>query len=153
RTRTVSPTATNYYHFVHALNITNGTEQSYSPAVVTNSVPGVGVDNSNGVVVFNPIQENQRPGLTLAGGRVYVAYGSFADTDPYHGWVIGFNATNLQASAKYVFNTTPNATIANFGANAGEGALWMGGNGLCVDANTNLYFETANGSFSANTNG
>ena len=29
----------------------------------------------------------------------------------------------------------------------------MGGNGISVDANTNLYFETGNGSFSANTNG
>ena len=29
----------------------------------------------------------------------------------------------------------------------------MGGDGLCVDAQNNLYFETGNGSFSANTNG
>jgi uncharacterized repeat protein (TIGR03806 family) len=152
RTRVVG-VATNYYHSVQALNITNGTEQPYSPVIVTNSVHGKGVDSVGGVVTFNPLQENQRPGLTLAGGMLYVAYGSFADTDPYHGWVLGFNATNLQQSAKYVFNTTPNASVANFGANAGEGALWMGGNGLCVDANTNLYFETANGSFSANTNG
>jgi len=146
-------TTTNYYHRIHALNITNGTEQSYSPVVVTASVPGVGVDSSNGVVTFNARQENQRPGMTLVGGMLYVAYGSFADTDPYHGWVIGFNATNLQQVTNYIFNTTPNATTAAFGANAAEGALWMGGNGLSVDANTNLYFETANGSFSANTNG
>ena len=151
-TREVGAT-TNYYHRIHALNITNGTEQSYSPVAVTNSVPGRGVDNISGVVKFNPRQENQRPGLTLAGGMVYVAYGSFADTDTYHGWVIGFNATNLAPSANYVFNTTPNATVAAFGANAAEGALWMGGNGLCVDASNNLYFLTGNGSFSANTNG
>ena len=152
RTRVVGATV-NYYHSVHALNITNGAEQPYSPVIVTNSVPGQGVDNFNGVVTFNPRQENQRPGMTLAGGMLYVAYGSFADADPYHGWVIGFNATNLQASADYVFNTTPNANKTNFGTYAGEGALWMSGSGLCVDANTNLYFETANGSFSANTNG
>ncbi len=152
RTRVVG-TSVHYYHSIHALNITNGTEQSYSPVVVTNSVPGKGVDSRGGVVTFNPLQENQRPGMTLAGGMLYVAYGSFADTDPYHGWVLGFNATNLQQSANYAFNTTPNATVAVFGANAAEGALWMGGNGLSVDANNNLYFETANGSFSANTNG
>ena len=91
--------------------------------------------------------------MTLTGGILYVAYGSFADTDPYHGWVMGFNATNLHQLTNYVFNTTPNATIASFGANAGEGALWMGGNGLCVDANNNLYFETGNGSFSADVGG
>ncbi len=152
RTRVVGVT-TNYYHSVHALNITNGNEQSFGPVIVTNSVPGKGVDSVAGVVTFNPVQENQRPGMTLVGGMLYVAYGSFADTDPYHGWVLGFNATNLQQSAKNAFNTTPNATIAVFGANAAEGALWMGGNGLCVDVSNNLYFETANGSFSANTNG
>jgi len=151
-TRVVT-TTTNYYHHIHALNITDGMEQPYSPVVVTASFPGVGVDSTNGVVTFNARQQNQRPGMTLVGGMLYVAYGSFADTDPYHGWVIGFNATNLQQVTNYIFNTTPNATVAAFGANAAEGALWMGGNGLCVDANTNLYFETANGSFSANTNG
>jgi hypothetical protein len=149
----IGGSTTNYYHSIHALNITNGTEQSYSPVIVTNSVPGVGVDSSNGVTSFNPRQENQRPGLTLAGGMVYVAYGSYADTDPYHGWVLGFNATNLQQSASNVFCTTPNATVAAFGVNAAEGALWMGGDGLCVDASNNLYFATGNGSFSANTNG
>jgi hypothetical protein len=153
RTRVATSTSTNYYNKVHALNITNGMDQPYSPVLVTNSVPGRGVDSVGGVVTFNPVQENQRPGLTLAGGMLYVAFGSFADTDPYHGWVIGFNATNLQSSANYVFNTSPNATMADFGGNAAESALWMGGNGLCVDSSNNLYFEVANGSFSAWTNG
>ncbi len=144
---------TNYYHRLHALSLTNGMELPNSPVVVSASVPGRGVDSSNGVVRFNARQENARPGLTLAGGLVYVAYGSFADTDPYHGWVIGFNATTLQPVTNLVYNTTPNATVAAFGANAAEGALWMAGDGLCVDAATNLYFETGNGSFSANTNG
>lgn len=152
RTRVVG-VSTNYFHSIHALNITNGAEQPYSPVTVSASIPGRGVDSTNGVVSFSAVQENQRPAMTLAGGKLYVAYGSFADTDPYHGWVLGFNANNLQQLSSYIFNTTPNATIAAFGTNAGEGALWMGGNGLSVDANTNLYFETANGSFSANTNG
>jgi uncharacterized repeat protein (TIGR03806 family) len=152
-TREVTPDSTRYYHRIHALNITNGAEQPYSPVEVSASVPGTGVDSTNGVMQFNPIQQNQRPGITLAGGMVYVGYGSFADTDPCHGWVFGFNATNLAFQTNYVFNTTPNATIADFGPNAGEGGLWMGGNGLCADANNNLFFATGNGSFSANTNG
>jgi mono/diheme cytochrome c family protein len=142
-----------YYHRIHALDITTGNERPYSPVLVTASVPGTGVDSSGGVVTFNAEQQLQRPGLTLAGGKLFVAYGSYADTDPYHGWIIGFNATNLAILTNYIFNTTPNATVAQFGTYAAEGALWMGGNGLCVDANTNLFFETANGSFSANTNG
>ncbi len=101
-TREVGAT-TNYFHRIHALNITNGLEQSYSPMVVSNSVPGTGVDSVGGVMTFNSKQENQRPGLTLAGGMLYVAYGSYADTDPYHGWVFGFNATNLAPFANNVF--------------------------------------------------
>ena len=148
-TRVVSETATNYHHTIHALNITNGTEQAYGPVEVTAAVPGTGVGSAGGVLKFDARQHLQRPALTLAGGILYVAFGSAADTDIYHGWVIGFNASNLQPLTNYVLNTTPNATKARFGPHAGEGALWMGGNGLCVDAETNLYFEVANGSFDA----
>ena len=151
-TREVTPT-TNFYHRIHALNITNGLEQPYSPVVVTASVPGTGRDSSGGVMTFNAKQCNERPALTLANGKLYVAYAGYADTDPYHGWVIGYNATNLAQVTNYVFNSTPNATTARFGPNAAEGGVWMGGNGLCVDSNNNLYFETGNGSFDANTNG
>ena len=142
-----------YNHRIHALDITTGNERPYSPVVVAASVAGPGVGGSNGIVVFIPEQQLQRPGLTLAGGNVYVAYGSYADTDPYHGWILGFNATNLQLAAGEIFNTSPNATVQEFGDSAGEAGIWMGGDGLCVDASTNLFFETANGSFSANTNG
>jgi hypothetical protein len=137
---------------MHALNIADGTERSFSPVIITASVPGTGVDSSGGRVTFNPKQENQRPALTLAGGIIYVAYAGYADTDPYHGWVIGYNATNLVQLTNYVFNTTPNSTVAAFGANAAEGGIWMGGGGLSVDDNTNLYFEVGNGSFNVTNN-
>jgi hypothetical protein len=142
-----------YFHRIHALNITNGVEQPFSPVVVTASVPGNGVDSVNGVVTFNPMQEVQRPALTLAGGKLYVAYAGYADTDPYHGWVIGFNATNLLQLTNYVFNTTPNSTVATSGVNAGEGGIWMSGSGLGVDAQTNLFAVIGNGSFNTNTAG
>jgi hypothetical protein len=136
-----------YHHRIHALSLTNGSERPFSPVVVTASVPGTGVDSVGGVVTFNPMQELQRPALTLAGGILYVCYSGYADTDPYHGWVIGFNVTNLQQMAGYVFNTTPNATVAAFGGTAAEGGIWMSGNGLAVDSANNLYFEVGNGSF------
>ncbi|HXA45677.1 MAG TPA: LamG-like jellyroll fold domain-containing protein, partial [Candidatus Angelobacter sp.] len=150
-TREVTAISTNYFHRIHALNIANGMEQPGSPVVVTDSVAGTGVDGTNGIVSFDARQENQRPALAYANGTVYIAYGSYEDTDPYHGWVFGFNATNLALTS--AFNTTPNATVAAFGVNAGEGALWMGGGGLCLDASNNVYFATANGSFSEQTNG
>jgi hypothetical protein len=139
----------NYFHRLHALKITDGTEQPYSPVVVAASVAGNGVDSFGGRVYFNARQQLQRSALTLCGGIVYVAYSGYADTDPFHGWVIGWQATNLLPLTNYVFNTTPNSTLANFGDNAGEGGIWMAGNGPAVDANTNLYFITGNGSFDA----
>ena len=142
-----------YFHRLHALNLTNGTERSFSPVLVNASFPGVGVgSNGMGRVVFNPKQQNQRCALTLAGGKLYVAYAGYADTDPYHGWIIGYDAGTLQQLTNYVFNDTPNSTTNVFGTNAGEGGIWMSGGGLAVDANTNLYFETGNGIFTA-TNG
>jgi hypothetical protein len=71
------------YHVLHALNITNGTERSFSPVSVTASVPGTGVDSSNGVVRFNPSGHMNRPAMTLASGILYVSFGSYGDTDPY----------------------------------------------------------------------
>jgi hypothetical protein len=143
---------TNYFHRLHALNIADGSERSFSPVPVTASVSGNGVDSSGGLVTFNPKQQIQRTALTLAGGIVYVAYAGYDDTDPYHGWIIGFNATNLVQLTNYVFNTTPNSTIAAYGVNAGEGGIWMSGGGLAVDDSTNLYFEVGNGIFNVTNN-
>jgi hypothetical protein len=48
--------------------------------------------------------------MTLVGETLYASYGSYGDTDPFHGWVIGYNTTNLQQRTNYTFATTPNAT-------------------------------------------
>ena len=133
-----------YFHRIHALNLADGTEAPFSPALVTATCPGVGISSTNGVITFVPKQQIQRAALTLAGGIVYLAFAGYADTDPYHGWVIGFNASNLVQLTNYIFNTTPNSTN---GPNPGEGGLWISGCGLSVDANTNLYLPIANGSF------
>ncbi len=150
-TRDVVGNVTNYNHRIHALDIATGNERPYSPVIVAGSVPGTGVGSSGGVQTFSAVQHAARPALTLANGILIVAYASYADTDPYHGWVFSYNAANLAKLG--VFNTTPNASVAGFGANAAEGGVWQGGGGICVDASNNLYFETGNGSFSANTNG
>ena len=149
----VAITTTNFYQHLHALDLATGVENPGSPVLVKASIPGTGMDSSNGVVTFVARQQNQRCALTLAGGVLYIAYASYADTDPYHGWIIGFNAATLQPLTNYVFNVTPNATREVFGSEAGEGGLWMAGCGLTIDSHTNLFFETANGSFDADTGG
>jgi hypothetical protein len=142
-----------YFHRIHALNLATGAEQPHSPVVIQASVPGRGVDSANGIVTFRAMQQLQRPALTLVGGVLYAAFSGYADTDPYHGWVIGFDAVTLQPLTNHVFNTTPNTTIATGGPNAGEGGIWMSGHGLAADEAGNLYFEVGNGSFNANQPG
>jgi uncharacterized repeat protein (TIGR03806 family) len=144
---------TQYFHRIHALDVATGAERPYAPVVVTASVPGKGVGSSAGVLPFRAIQHLQRPALTITGGILFVVFTGYADTDPYHGWVLGYDASSLRQLTNYIFNTSPNSTTAAWGPNAGECGIWMAGNGLCVDANTNLYFEVGNGPFNANTVG
>ena len=144
---------TQYYHRLRALDIATGAERSYSPVLVSASVPGVGVGSSGGVLAFNPIQHLQRSAMTLTHGILFLVFTGYADTDPYHGWVLAYEASTLRQLTNYVFNTSPNSTTAVWGPNAGECGIWMAGNGLCVDANTNLYFEIGNGPFNANAGG
>lgn len=93
-------------------------------------------------VEFNPMQQMQRPGLLLLDGILYIAFGSHGDFNPYHGWVLAYQAATLEQEG--VFCTTPN------GAQAG---IWQAGEGLVADANGNVYVGTGNGDFRTNPGG
>ena len=145
---------TSYFHHVHALNLADGSDR-VTPALVAASVPGVGNGSVNGVMNFQAVQQLQRSALTLANGILYVCFAGFTDTpnsDPYHGWVLGFNPKNLNLLPNYVLCTTPNGTVDEFGSIAGRGAVWMGGGGMAVDSKNNLYFATGDGNFTAFNN-
>jgi hypothetical protein len=129
-----------YSHHVHALDITTGADK-VAPMLVSASVKGNGVGGDGTTIPFVATQQLQRPALTLLNGVVYVAYSGYADTDPYHGWVLGFNATSLQLVS--VLNTTPNLDTD---AHDGEGGIWQAGNGLASDG-ASLFVETGNGDF------
>jgi hypothetical protein len=132
----------NTYHFnLHALDLSSGAEKFVGPVEITGQVPGTGVSSSNGLVPFQPLSQNNRPGLLLLNGVVYVAFGSMCETPPWHGWIFGYSASTLQPQA--IYNTTPNGD---------SGGIWGGGVGLLADA-SNIYFMTGNGTFDANTGG
>ena len=136
--------ATSCFQRLHALSLTDGSEKFGGPVNITSaiSVVGTGDGSSGGNVAFNTLRQNQRPGLVLSNGVVYVAWASHGDNTPYHGWVIGFDKTTLARVA--TFNANPN------GSDAG---IWMGGGAPAADTSGNLYFLTGNGTFDVNSGG
>jgi hypothetical protein len=144
-------TSTQFFQRLHAIDLTTGNERVAPYGIDSSiSVPGTGAGSIAGQVPFDPRNENQRPGIVLSSAVVYVAWASHEDHDPYHGWVIGFNASTLLPVAKAVFNTTPNQVGT---LSYSRGGIWMGGGAPAVDSTGNLFFITGNGTFDANTGG
>ena len=112
-----------YVQRLHALDITSGAEKFGGPVVIQASVSGTGDGAAGGTVAFDPLHENQRPGLLLSNGVVYLAFGSHGDVRPWHGWLLGYNASTLARVLAY--NVTPNG----FG-----GGIWQSGGGINADA-------------------
>ncbi len=142
---------------LHALNLADHAEKFGGPYSLTSSitVAGTGDGSSNGQVPFDPLRENQRPGLALVNGVVYIAWASHGDNGPYHGWVIGFAANNIGAGPSAKWNSTPNAVN---GFNNSDGGIWMSGGAPAADFDSSnniysLYFLTGNGSFNASSGG
>jgi hypothetical protein len=143
--------STQFFQRLHAIDLTTGSERVIPRSIDSSlSVPGTGAGSVAGQVAFDPRNENQRPGLALSGGVVYVAWASHEDHDPYHGWVIGFNASTLAPTSNAVFNSTPNQVGT---LSYSRGGIWMGGGAPAVDSSGNLFFITGNGTFDANTGG
>jgi len=126
-----------YHQMLHALDCTTGADV-HTPVEIVGSVPGHGYDALNGTVTFNPMQALQRSALLLNNGVVYVSFASHSDTDPYHGWIFGYDAVTMQQVA--MLNVTPNGQ---------EGGIWMTGNGPAADAGGNVWTSIGNGTFDA----
>ncbi len=131
-----SPSGGGYLHSIHALDITTGQEKFGGPTSIRGTVSGTGYNSRNGSISIGPSStEMQRTALLLANGSVYAGFGNCGpDNDPWHGWVIGYNASNLQ-NQTVLFNSTPNG---------GQGGIWQSGRGLVGDALGSIYFATGN---------
>ncbi len=138
--KSIDSTLSTFYQRLHAIDITSGLDKSGSPALIAGSFPGSGSGGST--VAFSPKQQNQRAGLALVNGTVYVAWGSHEDASPWYGWIMGYVYAGGSWTQTAVFNSTPNVR---------GGGIWMGGGAPSVDASNHLYFLTGNGGFDANS--
>ena len=142
KTKEVSGGNTTYVHRLHALDVMSGSEKFGGPVTIQASVAGSGDGSGGGQVPFLSLRENQRAALLLSNGVVYMAFASHGDNPPYHGWVLGYDASTLRQVMAY--NSTPN----------GEGGgIWQSGDGLAADSSGNLFFVTGDGTFDANGGG
>ena len=131
-----------FYHRLHALSLATGSEAFNAPVTIAASVPGIGDGSSGGTLSFNSQLHHNRSGLALSNGVVYVAFSAHEDATPYHGWLMGYSASDVQQQTA-VFNTTPNGVG---GVNGGaDGGIWGGGGAPAVDANGDIYVSTGNG--------
>jgi hypothetical protein len=106
-------------HFVYSLNVDTG---------VTN--PGWPVDLNAAVPGFTSSIQNERGGLAIVNGILYVPFsGHFGDCGTYHGWVVGVSINN------------PSNVMA-WATTAIGGGIW-GHSGVASDG-TNMFVITGN---------
>ena len=124
-----------FYWRMHALNVATGAEMAGSPVLIDAAYPGKGNGvSADGLIHFDAVRQLSRAGLVLSNGTVFVAFTSFNNQEPTHGWLYAYNATSLANVG--VWMTTPNS---------GDGTIWQSGGAPAVDSTGSLYFATGNG--------
>ena len=127
-----------YAYYLNAVEIATGLPVSGSPVNITATYS---TPDLTSPLVFNAKTQNQRAGLALANGNIYISFGSHDDILPYTGWVMAYSESTLAQVAVYATTT--------IGA---EGGIWMAGQAPAIDSAGNLYFSTGNGSIGVTPN-
>jgi hypothetical protein len=132
-----------FFQRLHALDVTTGQEKFGGPVVLSGSVPGTGNGSSAGTLHWDSKWQNNRPGLLLLNGIVYIGFGSHGDNGPWHGWILAYDAATLTQTGAWC--PTPNAAA---------GGIWLGGTGLAADVPAGkpygrIFTATGNGTFDA----
>jgi hypothetical protein len=138
--KSVDSTGTMFYQRLHAIDLASGNEKSGSPVVIAATYPGTG--DGGTTTTFSARQQNQRSGLALVNGTVYIAWASHEDTSPWFGWVMAYKYNGGSFSQSAALNVTPNVR---------GGGIWMGGGAPSADSAGHLYLITGNGVFDANS--
>ena len=128
-----------YSNRLNAIDITTGLSVHGGPVTIAGTYSTADLITP---LVFNAKIQNQRPGLALANGNVYIAWASHEDQFAYHGWVMAYSSSTLAQTA--VYSDTTSGT---------QGGIWNAGQAPSVDSYGNLYISTGNGSFGKTVNG
>jgi hypothetical protein len=133
-----------YVQRLHALSVATGAEKFGGPVVIQATVKGTGSGSSGGYLSFDPFRSNQRPGLLLLNGSIFITWSSHGleNEFTYHGWVIGYNETTLAQVGALCIT-----------ANGDQGGIWQSGDAPAADTLGNIFLMTGNGTFDANTGG
>jgi hypothetical protein len=149
-----------YVWKLHALAVSTGQDE-FSPLTVSDtlyngsaftfvsgpSVAGTGDGSVNGMVTFNAVRQFERPALAFVDNDVFMAFGSYADATPVHGWVMAAYFTPHTGLALVAaVNLSPNGSLAD---------VWAAGSAVAYDGQGGFYVSTGNGTFDTalNANG
>ena len=150
-THSQTPDGSQVQHRLHALDVGTGLDRPGSGIQIEASFPGTDQHGNQRTWTFDSHLQLNRPGLLLQKGRLYLAFGGFNDTPPWHGWVLAYDTATLQQVG--VFNSTPdhyNPHPPQGSFEGGGGGIWQSGMGLAADPGGFIYFTTGNGLFNAN---
>ena len=137
-TETLEGGGTSFVKKLHALDIATGVEMPGSPIVISASVTVPG----QSTVILNTQGADQRSGLLLYNGVVYIAFSAHGDgTTDVRGWILGYSYSGSIFSQVFVYCSEP-SSVTGWG-----GGIWMTGQGLPMDAGSNLFVVTGNGQF------
>ncbi len=118
--------------FLQALSAATGAEVPGFPV----RIAGTPTDTPG--IPFNEAYSQQRPGLLLLGGSVYIGFASDCDFNPYRGVVVGVNTTTRAEtmwSDESGIGTDQNS----------RAGIWQSGGGLVSDGPNRIILTTGNG--------
>src|SRR5215475_4978062 len=110
-------------HFIYSLNVDTGATTPGWPVDVDATASYNGIN-------FVSFAQEERGGLALVNGHVYVSYsGYLGDCGNYHGWVVGVDINNP-------------SNVAGWATTAIGGGIW--GHGGVASDGTNMFVVTGN---------
>ncbi|MFZ0478716.1 MAG: Ig-like domain-containing protein [Terriglobales bacterium] len=119
-------------HYLHALDITTGLDKASMGSPI--QIVASSVSKKGHIFTFDDKVQQNRPGLLLLNGLVYLGFGSMGcNSGKDSGWVLAYNAANVQQQVG-AFNTSPDH---------GMTSIWQTGNGLAADEAGNIFVSTA----------